>query len=175
MGFPWPNKPSNLMSEHKKYKVHGSSIVSMLVSSDLKQLVTLAEDNSLCVSYLTYVKNLKRLEGLELIEYLGGSIQINFDVLLRKGFYQYTHSELNNKLDLMKDFEEEAMNTTFMMPEERLKQKEQMLSNVKEETFKLTEINNKEYEGFSEITNTAKDQVNDLKETFEEFQRAAKI
>lgn len=57
----------------------------------------------------------------------------------------------------MKDFEEEAMNTTFMMPEERLKQKEQMLSNVKEETFKLTEINNKEYEGFSEITNTAKD------------------
>lgn len=61
MCFPWPNKPSNLMHEYKKYKLHGSAIVSMLVSSDLKELITLGEDNSLCVCSLTFVKNLKRM------------------------------------------------------------------------------------------------------------------
>lgn len=41
------------------------------------------------------------------------------------------------------------MNITFMMPEERLKQKEHMFSNVNEETSQLAEVNNKEYSKFS--------------------------
>lgn len=59
--FPWPNKPSNLMNDFRKYKLHKSSIVSMLVSSDLKQLITLGEDDSLSICSLTCVRNLKRL------------------------------------------------------------------------------------------------------------------
>ena len=56
------------------------------------------------------------------------------------------------------------MNLTFMMPEERLKQKEQMLSNVNDETFKLTQVNNQEYEVFGKITSAAKGEVTQLKE-----------
>lgn len=44
-------------------------------------------------------------------------------MLTRKGFTQYTHSLLNEKSDLVKDFEDEVLNVNFILPEERLKQK----------------------------------------------------
>lgn len=37
---------------------------------------------------------------------MGGNIQINFDVLLRRGFYHYTHTEFSNKTDILKDYED---------------------------------------------------------------------
>lgn len=52
------------MDNYTKHKLHKGSIVSMLVTSDLKELVTLGDDNSLSICSLIYVKNLKRLEGL---------------------------------------------------------------------------------------------------------------
>lgn len=58
-----------------------------------------------------------------MIEFLGNNARVNFDNLLRRGFYPYTHTEFNSKLDILKDYEDEVMNMTFMMPEERLKQK----------------------------------------------------
>jgi hypothetical protein len=117
MSFSWPNKPENLLVEHSKKKLHSGSIVSMLVSSDLKEFVTIGEDNSLCISHLIYLRNLKRLEGLELIEYLSGGLSINFDFLLHKGICHYTHSEWSSKLDSLKDHEDETLNINFIMPE----------------------------------------------------------
>ena len=56
----------------------------------------------MCICSLTYISNLKELEGLELIEHLSGSIKISYDLLHRKGFSQYTHTKYNEKLDLLK-------------------------------------------------------------------------
>ena len=67
MSFTWPNKPEHLARDHLKVQLHASSIVSMIVSSDLKELATIGEDSSLCVTHLVVVRNMKRLEGLELI------------------------------------------------------------------------------------------------------------
>lgn len=88
---------------------------------------------------------------------------MNFDNLLRRGFYPYTHTQFGSKLDTLKDYEDEAMNMTFMMPEERLKQKEHMFSNINDKTFKLTEVNSKEYAKFSELTHAAKEDVNAIR------------
>ena len=71
---------------------------------------------------------------------------------MRKGFFQYTHSEMSNKLDLIKDYEDEALNMNFIMPEERAKQKQQMISHINSETFNLTEVNDKEFGAFKQET-----------------------
>ena len=64
LSFAWPNKPLNFAKNEKKLKLHGGNITSISVSSDLKYLITIADDNSLCICYLTFVQNLKRIEGL---------------------------------------------------------------------------------------------------------------
>jgi hypothetical protein len=46
------------------------------------------------------------MEGLELIEYLASNVTITYDILPRRGIYQYTHSKFNEKQDMIKDFEE---------------------------------------------------------------------
>ena len=61
---------------------------------------------------------------------------------MRRGFFQYSHTEHNNKADIIKDYEDETLNMNFILPEERAKQKEQMLCNVDSETFRMTEVNN---------------------------------
>jgi hypothetical protein len=42
--FTWPNKPSNLLSEQRKFKFHGGRITDIKVTSDLKQLITIGDD-----------------------------------------------------------------------------------------------------------------------------------
>ena len=88
---------------------------------------------------------------------------------MRKGVYQYTHTESNCKTDAIKDKEDEAINMNFIMPEERVKQKEQMLVNVNDETFKLTEVNKHEFDGFKTLTSSAKEDVIKLKDTLYSF------
>ena len=136
----------------------------MLASTDLREIITISQDNSTCISSLTFVRNMKRLEGLELIEYLSANISINFDFLMRKGFFQYTHSEMSNKLDLIKDYEDEALNMNFIMPEERAKQKQQMISHINSETFNLTEVNDKEFGAFKQETGQAKEDIAKVRE-----------
>ena len=62
MSFNWPNKLSNMANKsQRKVKLHGKSIMSIRVSSDLKYLITVAEDNSMSVCFITLVQNMKRL------------------------------------------------------------------------------------------------------------------
>jgi hypothetical protein len=42
--FPWPNKPSNLLCEQRKFKLHAGRIVDIRVTSDLREIITIGED-----------------------------------------------------------------------------------------------------------------------------------
>jgi hypothetical protein len=42
--FPWPNKPTNLQSEQRRFKLHASRVVDIKVTSDLRELITIGED-----------------------------------------------------------------------------------------------------------------------------------
>jgi hypothetical protein len=63
------------------------------------------------------VQNLKKFEGLELIENLSGGIRICYDFLSRRGLCQFTHNKFNDKSDQLKDCEDEVLNTNFILPE----------------------------------------------------------
>ncbi len=44
MTFMWPNKPTNLLLEKKKFKYHSAKIIDIKVTEDLKDLITISED-----------------------------------------------------------------------------------------------------------------------------------
>ena len=52
------------------------------------------------------------------------------DLLTKKGLCLYTSEYLNEKEEKLKEFEEEAMNLNFILPEEREKQKKGMLEDL---------------------------------------------
>lgn len=62
--FSWPNKPVNLQNDQLKFKLHRGKIIDIKVSSDLRELITIGEDESFCKCSLFFVQNLKRYEGL---------------------------------------------------------------------------------------------------------------
>ena len=93
MAFNWPNKPSNLVEGLKKVKLHAGRVVDMKVTSDLKELISVADDRSLSINSITYVKNLKRMQGAEMIEFMPNQLKLCYDFLSRKGICQYTHGK----------------------------------------------------------------------------------
>lgn len=42
--FPWPNKPSSLVCEQRKFKLHAGRIVDIRVTSDLREIITVGDD-----------------------------------------------------------------------------------------------------------------------------------
>ncbi len=42
--FTWPNKPSSLLCEQRKFKLHAGRIVDIHVTSDLREIITIGED-----------------------------------------------------------------------------------------------------------------------------------
>ena len=87
------------------------------MTSDLKELITVADDQSVSVNTITFVKNLKRMQGTEIIEHMPNQLKLCYDFLTRKGVCQYTHGKYGEKVDLMKDYEEEVINRNFILPE----------------------------------------------------------
>ena len=106
----------------------------MKVTSDLKELISVADDRSLSINSITYVKNLKRMQGAEMIEFMPNQLKLCYDFLSRKGICQYTHGKQAEKADLLRDYEEEVLNRNFIMPEESQKQKEGMVVKLQEES-----------------------------------------
>lgn len=112
------------------------------------------------VSAVVLVQNLKRFEGLELVEHLSGGARICYDFLSRRGVCLFTHSKWGEKCDQLKDYEDEVLNANFILPEERQKQKEQMFTNVKQNMKDISEGNRHLYDAITTSTNQARDQVN---------------
>jgi hypothetical protein len=143
--------------------------VDIRVTSDLRELITVGEDEALVVCSLVAVRNLKRFEGLELIEHLSGSIRICYDFLARRGLCLFTHGKMADKCDELKDCEDEVLNANFILPEERQKQKEQMFANVKTNMKDIAEGNQYLYDAINKTTNDARDLVNKVRSDFTEF------
>lgn len=81
---------------------------------------------------VSYILNLKRLKGTEIAEYKGNKNVLTYcNFLLNKGVCQFSHSQTTEKLEIKKELEEEVVNTVFMLPEERMKQKEQLFDQLK--------------------------------------------
>lgn len=98
------------------------------------------------------------------------NLKICYDLLLRRGFYQYTHSKFNDKLEKLKDFEDQVLNINFILPEERMKQKEQMINNINVNSQELSDKNKIEYSQVHAITCNARDKIYKVREDACKFQ-----
>ncbi len=56
------------------------------------------------ISSVTYILNMKKMVGMEIIENKANEIKCCYDFLLKKGICQYTHFKFTEKLDCLKDF-----------------------------------------------------------------------
>lgn len=69
IAFPWPNKPSNIISTLPRFKFHSSKIIKIKITSNFKYLVTLGSDMSIYKANINYILNLKKLKGSDIVEY----------------------------------------------------------------------------------------------------------
>lgn len=164
ISFVWPNKPTHLLLEHKKYKYHSRKVIDIKVSSDLKELITMGEDESLYISTITFIRNLKNMMGLEIIDNEQTNMAVGYDILTRKGFTPYSLAQSNDKNDLIKDFEDEVMNLNFIIPEERIKQKEHMIFTIEANHQGLTDHNQQKLQELAFQTTTIRNTVNTTKD-----------
>ena len=168
--FNWPNRPSNLPAHHRRVKLHAGRIIDLKVTADLKELITIADDQSVSVNSITYVKNLKRMEGPEMIEYMPHQLKLCYDFLTRKGVCQYTHGKYSDKTDLLRDYEEEVLNRNFILPEESLKQKQFMVKALEEEAKGLELADREDLLKLRGRTDAAKNKINEIRDTYDNFE-----
>ena len=41
IAYPWPNKPSNILSDLPRFKFHSKKIINIKITSDFKYLITI--------------------------------------------------------------------------------------------------------------------------------------
>jgi len=94
IAFPWPNKPSNILSILPQFRFHSSKITKIKITSDFKYLITIGADMAIYTSNIHYILNLKKLKGNEIAEYKSNKSAVTYcNFLKSKGICQFSHSQ----------------------------------------------------------------------------------
>lgn len=93
IAFPWPNKPINITSKTPTFSVHKSRVKKIKVSSNLNDLITVA-DESLYIHSITLVKEMRKIQKVELQRECFPQSLVAIDFYMKVGLCLFTTEKL---------------------------------------------------------------------------------